>query len=294
MVYASSEDVEKSKEISQSETRPEFRPFGKCADWGPFPNVDNPYATTDPTDTALLDLLDIIQFGNPFTMSFWILTRTGLSSNDRQILFTPFNQGLQNPEGGVSAVLAFNTTFGGTLLCAITENSAAGGAVQQWDGSYTSAQRTHVVLTSDGSFNSPDGEPVTGINMWINGKQSIASEINYSASSVKIPLGGAGTSRPSDSKYYHGRWNLPGLGTYKQPETTERIQIFDKELTPQEVLDLYHNIDAARGGTPTVTGIFRDWDFSAHAAGVVPELTGSGFDMAIVTGGAQPGNPDFY
>jgi hypothetical protein len=221
---------------------------------------------------------------DPYSLSFWIKGRVGQSGNDRMALF-----GDQYATGLLGSGMFINLINSTAQDGGISHiRSIAGSTVlnfQYWQGGYAQDKYMHIVVTSDGSNTSPQ----SGMTFYINGRKNRADQT--SAPAGVLPVGGM---RPTDSMYYHGFWNSATGDTNKQPAKTERIQVFNKELTPEEVLDLYHNIDAARGGSPTVSNLFRDWDFSAHAAGVVPELTGSGFDMTIVTGGAQPGNPDFY
>lgn len=288
--YVSAGPTEKTKEIFQGEIRPQYRPFGKCAEWGPFPNLDQPYATTDPTDAAFLALLDNFSNSDPWSISFWVLGRdnqSNLGGQDRVCLLNAFAGGLVAADGGPIFQFAFNEPPGdplyGGMNLTIKGNGAGAGSTQTlWRASYPQAKLMHCVITSDGSNTS------AGYNIILNGRKA---RTDQRTAIDTIP---AEPQIPSDNKYYHGRWNATIGDLNKQPEKTERIQAFDKELTGEEVLDLYHNINAARGGGATVSNLFRDWDFSAHAAGVVPELLLTGFDMAIVTGGAQPGNPDFY
>ena len=281
--YLTSEDFQKSMEVMQSEIRPEYRPFGKCASWGPFPNLDDPYATTDPLATPLVDLLDKSINNDPYSFSFWIQGRSSQGANDRVVLFVPFLLGNLPTTGGLSLQLEYNVLEGRVNNARVAQGSIA-GLNNRWFGSYPQGERMHIVVTSDGS------DPNLLINqiVYINGRKQRADQ-STSYGSI-----GVGAQRPNDNMYYHGKWAAVFANAYRQPEKTERIQVFDKELTALEAQELYYNINSARGGSPTVPNLFRDWDFSAHAAGVVPELTGSGFDMAIVTGGAQPGNPDFY
>jgi hypothetical protein len=180
--------------------------------------------------------------------------------------------------------MIYKTVGGGGITSLRTGQSSSNFPFTFWAGSYPQDQYMHVLITSNGTNNIPQDDTI----MYINGKKSRSDQNTIGGSATSGPI------RPVNDMYYHGFWTSVFGDANRQPARTERIQVFDKELTALEAQELYYNINSARGGSPTVPNLFRDWDFSAHAAGVVPELTGSGFDMAIVTGGAQPGNPDFY
>ena len=281
--YDSDVPYEKLIEVSQAEIRPEFRPFGKCADWGVLPNPDNPYAQTDPTDTLMLDLFDKSINSDPYSISCWILSNDNTAATNRQVIFGDA-QAILPMRGGVFLNTIYDAGIGG-MSYVIQGQTTSAFAFEFWQGGRPNSKYMHIVLTHDGS--NPAGSP-TGVTQYINGRKSRADQIINVPSNAPV-----GPQRPQDNMYYHGRWDSVTGGAIRQPQRTERIQVFNKELSGEEVLKLYHDIDSARGGSPAVTGIFRDWDFSAHAAGVVPELTGSGKTMTIVTGGAQPTNPDF-
>jgi hypothetical protein len=281
--YLSSEPTQKYQEVNQFENRTQFRPFGNCTEWGPFPNADDPYATTDPLDTAMLDLFDKSINNDPFSMSFWIQGRTGQSNAnlDRMMLWSGLDQSQIPADGGFTVNFAYGVALQeyGTMWQAANAQGSNNSQFVKWSCSYAQTKLMHIVATSDGTQ--------TGITLYLNGRKMRNDQVSTGAG-----IGG-GAQRPQDDKYYHGRWNWPFGDPNKQPQKTERIQIFDKELSNEDVQELYYNINSARGGAPTVSNLFRDYDFSSIAAGMIPELV-AGFDMTIVTGGAQPTNPSFY
>ena len=199
-------------------------------------------------------------------------------------LFTSFEGGFIASDGGISVQLQYGLVaqeHGQVNFTSSGRGSASSNHIL-WKGSYPQSKIMHVVVTSDGLNN---GAPA-GQNVYLNGRK-------YRVDQSTIGGATSGIQKPIDDMYRHGRWEWPFGDLNKQPEKTERIQVFDKELSNEDVQELYYNINSARGGAPTVSNLFRDYDFSAIAAGMIPELV-AGFDMTIVTGGAQPTNPSFY
>jgi len=238
--YISSEPTEQSIVVNQFDVNKDFRPFTNCADWGTFPNADDPRAHTDPTDTGLLDLLDSAFSTTPFTLHFVILGRTGQLNGDRMVLWSPEDFVVGTNYGGLGSQLVFN---GGNNALTFAQNGNAGptnsaNAITWNKPQWGQNKYMHVVLASDGNGTWPSNAP----DFYINRQKALPSEL----SGLVNPL--TGGIRPQDGRYYHGYWSGAFGDTNKQPARTAMLQVFDKKLSGEEVSELFNDPFAGRTG----------------------------------------------
>jgi hypothetical protein len=272
--YNSSVIAEKTISLNQRDIDPEYRPFGQSAFFGPWPNADNIYTNTSAADAALLTLLDT-STSNPYTIVFWGKpdNTTGVAT-DRDAIITP-----NNPTSGNGAGVSFTLGRVNNQYEIVLRGFNVGRKVFQWTPRYSTNRIGMFVITNDGT------QTISGMNCYYNGLKMPAGE---RVILEDVAISGVGT--PNNSLYYHGRYISRTSGK-SNVGTSERLQIFDKELTPGEVRNLFNDPNAGR--TSRVSNLFRDWDFANFAAGLVPENIAAQ-DMTIQTGGAQPTSVNFY
>ncbi len=272
--YDSAQLAEKPQSIAQMDINTEYRPFGQAAFFGPWPNSDNIYTNTDPTDAGLLSLLDT-STSNPYTIVFWGKPNNNVGiSSDRDAIFGP-----NNPTSGNGAGISFTLSRLNNQYEIVLRGSNAGRKVFQWQPRYSTNRIGMFVVSNDGT------QTINGIKCYYNGLQMKSNE-RVILEDVAI----SGTGQPSNGRYYHGLY-ISRTNGRSNVGTSERIQIFDKELTSAEVRNLFNDPEAGRTGR--ISNLFRDWDFANFAGGLIPENVANQ-DMTIVTGGSQPTSVSFY
>ena len=281
--YNSIDQAEKVSNFNQTDINKEFRPFTDSYYPGPFPNSDNIYSSTNAADVPLLNLLDPTTPNAGYSILCWCIPR--LSSGNRLAILTP-NLSAFAGGGGTQFMLDGGNDW---IQVAFHDNNGVKKFLR-WFGTFgpniptSSGRWTQFILVCDGSGD------IANIKLYYNGLQMPTPPSPDVSISPNNPFNSTGV--PADGFYRHGLWNNATNGNTNL-ERTERIQIFDKPLTPEEVRILFNEPNASRGGAPKVSNLFRDFDFANHNGVNVPELVASQ-DMSITTGGAAPALIPFY
>ena len=85
-----------------------------------------------------------------------------------------------------------------------------------------------------------------------------------------------GLVEPSGGVYWHGKLG----GSEGNPNKTERVEIYDGVMTPENIRKHFNDPDVGRNGD--IPGLFRSWDFGNASGATVPETEASQ-DMTLNT-----------
>jgi len=268
--YDSLEDSAKTISVSQSDVNPEYRTdLVDCVNW--LPSSNTKYAITDVTDTALLSKLD---YTNAITVVGWYEQRTSLASSNVFPILTPPQAGTGSSDAGG---IGFYTRHNGTRVQINASGQTNGGSVSNrktlfWNlsdfqGGLASAHRTMVVFTYDGANTNVEDD----WEAYVNGQKLPQAMKDVFADGTF-----SGAVEPSGGVYWHARLQ----NTDGNPNKSERVEIYDGVMTPENIRKLFNEPDAGRNGD--VPNIFRSWDFGNASGATVPETEASK-DMTLNT-----------